>query len=324
MRDHQDGGFTLIELLVVIAIIGILIAILLPAVQHAREAARLMHCTSNLRQLALGVHNHAEAFDAFPPGCVDDQWMEEAWGWGAFILPYIEQQPLYEQLRVKERRLIDVFRHSTDRRLVQTPIATFRCITDQAPMQVSKQTRAFIGNGNTAGIEPGAANYVACQGFYDRPTGENDGVFFNNSAIQDKDISDGSSHTIMLGERDERCGLAFWVGTRNPAGPCHWGVYECRARVSMKLNSPVEPAPDATANGQDFCCDCCSEGFSSSHQGGANFAFCDGSVHFINENVGFNNGGLSDVTGGSYSKPALGIYQRLGIRKDGQPVEGAY
>ena len=119
MTDYRERGFTLIELLVVIAIIGILIALLLPAVQSAREAARMIHCTNNLRQLGLGVLNYNDTYSAFPPGCIDDARRNESWGWGALILAFIEQEPLYDQLRVTERKLMDLLAHPTDRRLAQ-------------------------------------------------------------------------------------------------------------------------------------------------------------------------------------------------------------
>ncbi len=328
MRNYRGGrAFTLIELLVVIAIIGILIALLLPAVQQAREAARLIHCTNNLRQMGLGVLTYNDTYSSFPPGCIDDSRRNESWGWGALILAFIEQEPLYDQLRVTERRLMDVLRHPRDRTLAQTPISTFRCVTDGTPLQLDNVTRHFNGNGNVGRIWLGTSNYIACQGLYDRGgTGVvHNGVFFNDSGIGLKDIKDGASHTFMIGERDERCGSAVWAGCRNPPGPCHWGVYQNRGRVSEKLNSPRMPTP--RNNGNLFCCDCCSEGFSSAHNGGANFVFCDGSVHFISANIEFSNGGLgrSGITGGRpYNPDRLGMYQKLGIRNDGRSVDGGY
>ena len=308
--QRRFGGFTLIELLVVIAIIGILIALLLPAVQSAREAARRIHCNNNLRQLGLGVLNYNETYGSFPPGCIDGDHNEESWGWGALILAFVEQEPLYEQLRVTERRLTDLLRHHSDRKLAQMPMATFRCITDETPKRLPPETRHFFGDGNVGKIELGTSNYVACQGLHDQSGPfRNNGVFFNGSGIRLKDITDGASHTFMLGERDERCGSAVWAGCRNPPGPCHWGVYQNRGRVSEKLNSPREPQP--RNNGRLFCCDCCSEGFSSAHPGGASFVFCDGSVHFIGDNI-------------EYNERALGMYQRLGIRNDGLPVAGGF
>jgi prepilin-type processing-associated H-X9-DG protein len=327
---------------VVIAIIGILIALLLPAVQAAREAARRAQCTNNLKQLALAVHNYATAHGCFPPGSVNDgggshnsDHERESWGWGTFVLPFIEQEPLYEDLGVSDRKLWQLLKNAPgDRDLVRTPLAAYRCPSDTTPAQLPRKLRHFNGFGNPDGgalVEPGTSNYVASQGFYD-PRGprkfRNNGVLYSDSAIRFRDITDGTSKTIMFGERDERCGAAVWVGVRNPPGPCHWGVYHTRGKVSIPLNSPLSAWPRASDSDWPpgaSACHSCGEGFSSQHEGGANFAFCDGSVHFIAETIAFSNAGLTQgqleqnnpVT---YDPEQIGIYQRLGIRDDGATV----
>ena len=99
---RKPRGFTLVELLVVIAIIGVLIALLLPAVQAAREVARRARCGNNLRQLGIGLHNYHSVYDCFPPGYLGDANTYKAphWSWSTFLLPYLEQQPLYNVLGV--------------------------------------------------------------------------------------------------------------------------------------------------------------------------------------------------------------------------------
>ena len=103
------GAFTLVELLVVIAIIGVLVALLLPAVQSARAAARRSQCKSNMHNLALGLLNYESTNNKLPPGFVIQGRSEESWGWTNYILPFIEQQPLYDSLGVADRRLADLF-----------------------------------------------------------------------------------------------------------------------------------------------------------------------------------------------------------------------
>src|ERR1700731_3796855 len=101
-RVRQRGGFTLIELLVVIAIIGVLIALLLPAVQSAREAARRAQCTNNLKQIGLAFHNYHSANNAFPRAAITDKQGKPVLSWRVAILPYIEQQELYKKFKRDE------------------------------------------------------------------------------------------------------------------------------------------------------------------------------------------------------------------------------
>src|SRR5688500_14607520 len=107
-RGKRKFGFTLVELLVVIAIIGVLVALLLPAVQAAREAARRMACSNNLRQIGIGLHNYHDTYKTFPPAISYwGPWVpqgqmpnREAWAWSVLLLPFVEQSPLHDQLRV--------------------------------------------------------------------------------------------------------------------------------------------------------------------------------------------------------------------------------
>ena len=108
MAAQARRGLTLIELLVVVAIIGVLMALLLPAVQQSRESARATQCRNNLHQIGIGLHRYYAAHNSFPPGCVgtvDDTVNLQGWGWGTFLLPYIDQGALFQSLRPTQNTL---------------------------------------------------------------------------------------------------------------------------------------------------------------------------------------------------------------------------
>jgi len=308
-------AFTLVELLVVITIIGILIALLLPAVQAARGAARRMQCKNHLKQIGLAMHHYHDSFQTFPPGYISMAVDTEEWGWPVFLLPYMERKPLYGELNVNERRLTDLLADPNpfSRILVQTPLAEFRCPSDRTPDLLPAVLRPFNGIGAGPGFEPATSNYIGVCGLWDRADGlENNGVLYGNSHVSIRDIADGTAYTFFVGERDRRCGAGTWCGNRNPVGVSDLGAYYVQGRVSIKLNHPYDQGADS-----------CREGFSSPHAGGANFLVCDGSVHFISDNIGFSNSNIDvyDPLGTFERAQAyyLGIYQLLGIRNDDIP-----
>jgi prepilin-type processing-associated H-X9-DG protein len=321
-----------VELLVVIAIIGVLIALLLPAVQSALEAGRRVRCQNNLKQLGLAAHNYISDHGCFPCGIRDDGIsLDEGWGWGAFLLPYTEFNEMHKQLGVATYKLKDAFvKVPGIQGLLQRPLKQFRCPSDSTPDPLPSSLRPFFGNGNTGHWDIAASNYVACQGLLDiadnkashGAPSDNNGVMFPNSSITPAHVSDGMAHTLMIGERDKRCGSAFWAGSRNPEGSYYCGVYECLGRISMYFNNNQLIPANGVVQITGGCINgTCGEGFDSSHPGGANFVFCDGTVHFISDNVQFSNGAWST---GMTTLPAnfdftqLGLYQRLGVRNDGQ------
>lgn len=315
-RSCLQRGFTLVELLVVIAIIGILVALMLPAIQSAREAARRMQCSSNLKQIGVAMHNYHDTYGRFPPGfmAVDHQGqVKGGWAWGVFLMPFIEQSPLQNELSVTEYTLSQVVSDPALLPMLQMKLSVFTC--PSSPMQ---PLREFHGPGSEM---VATANYTCCRGFY-RYRGnvhlqkQNNGVFYGESSISFRDVTDGTSNTFAIGERtvlpvhrDEPKRWPSWCG---PGGlGIGATVSSC---VSIRLNHPTNM-----------------HAFSSHHMGGANFCFVDGSVHFISDSIYSDCAGLTDGDSGNHSdfvqaaeQGRVGTYQLLGVRNDNQPVAGAF
>lgn len=329
---RKKRGFTLIELLVVIAIIAILIALLLPAVQQAREAARRSTCKNNLKQLALAVHNYHETHNVFPPGYIYPYAQSpgaghESWAWSTFILPFVEQAPLYKQLGVGQISLQDSLASSRPNGLFQTPLSVFRCPSDPGGNrgELLVHSNRHFGGGLGTGIGgrgnflPASSNYIGVQGNRERVprSGRNNanmnGVFYYNSRIRFSSIDnvDGTSNTFMLGERDiKNCRGGSWLGVRNAwTGSGSRGHYYALGGAhgsALVLNA-------RPWNGNNRC----GEGFSSLHIGGAHFALCDASVRFVSENIHFNSRNRNATNANARN---MGLYQRLMRRNDEQPV----
>lgn len=310
-------AFTLIELLVVIAIIGILVALLLPAVQAAREAARRMQCSNRLKQIGLALHNYHDVFQSFPPGTVDyGVPQSQEWGWAVFLLPYLEQGPLHGQLAPNDRRLVELLGDPVAQTLCQKPLSTFRCPSDRTGplLEGTDQPRDMDG---VAPVGPNfhaaTSNYIGVTGFWEIGIEPSNGLFGANSEVDFRDIVDGTSYTFAVGERDFYCAAGTWAGVRDARGRGPRGADYVLGRVSYKMNAVKNV-------GNPSCC----QAFSSSHPNGAQFALCDGSVRFVSENIRFNNAGIIDFTTPVKLRPiaaGLGTYQRLGIVDDEQPVE---
>jgi len=318
-------GFTLIELLVVIAIIAILIALLLPAVQAAREAARRSSCKNNLKQIGVAMHNYHDTFNSFPSGVLSPDTRRSGcggstaqFGWTVLILPQMEQNNLYQTLDPTRRTLRDVLCDSGSRNIVQQEMPIYRCPSDDTGITVANTAQSMDYGGNCVGNNffGGTSNYVGVAGYWDlmiitRPSGP----LFRNSSTAFRDIRDGSSNTFLVGERHSDCSSAVWAGTRNHTGPGPRGNNYLLGRISIPFNSGIN---GRTGNNS------CVEGFSSPHPGGGHFLFADGSVHFITENIDFNNSNRSpsDCSGpNSLNTAGLGVYQKLGLMNDRQPIE---
>jgi prepilin-type N-terminal cleavage/methylation domain-containing protein/prepilin-type processing-associated H-X9-DG protein len=305
MRRHfSSRGFTLVELLVVIAIIGTLVALLLPAVQGAREAARKASCSNNMRNVALACIQYHDTINAFPsgwilntnPGPVQNM---EGWAWSALILPYLDQRNLHKDLAVSSLSLDLVLsgRHPDPRlngdvehkkNILSTPLKIYMCPSDTGFTGRGQvvPSRALQGMGASAGVSvagpfpQGMSNYMGVSG-HRRVSSitPNTGIFYGNSYVRIADITDGASNTAMIGERDSQfCQSGTWVGTQNSMKP--GGDDTLDASMVTGYDQPILNTIDPLGT-SSLHPERCGEGFSSLHVGGAQFAFADGSVRYI-------------------------------------------
>lgn len=290
-------GFTLIELLVVIAIIAILIALLLPAVQQAREAARRTQCKNNLKQIGLAVHNYHDVNNTFPMNARATQPVTNGFSWIAMSLPYFDQAPLYNQIDFN-LKTTDTTGSPSNRALIETPLPMLLCPSD--PTQAVRSDLAAWWSwpaapsptgGRNSGGPAGVTCYMGYQGdWFD--TNPPDGVFERSPAVavRFRDVIDGMSNTLIVGERSPSyspwcswaTGNGVWIVDRYPIN-------------QIRRTAPV---PNNTeAGGVKY-------GAISMHIGGMQGLFADGSVHFLSENMDFT------------------VYRQLDRHRDGQPVGG--
>jgi prepilin-type N-terminal cleavage/methylation domain-containing protein/prepilin-type processing-associated H-X9-DG protein len=301
MQDRR--AFSLIELLVVIAVIGVLIALLLPAVQAARETARRMHCANNLKQIGLALHGHHEANGALPAGnfaqtagvCPGggkpgvDYPSEDRANWAILILPYLEHEQLFEQYD------FHTYNEAPENAAVrEARVAAYLCPSDSVS---DEPTIPGMGPASEWGLgvayQPGS--YAGVSGrsdglkFLDNPedtTYERDwrgplhivGVL-NCRAERFRNITDGLAHTLMVGE------------SVTQAGP-RWRKYWAYSYAFYSLSSTV-PQPRTLSGDWDQCNATsgrghiapCWRGWGGPHAAGANFLRCDGSVDFIDDQI---------------------------------------
>lgn len=293
MRVPRGRGFTLVELLVVIAIIGVLVALLLPAVQAAREAGRRTQCFNNLKQMGLGLHNYHDLNKTLPRGgsgvaslTIPAARARACLSWGAAILPGMEQMALYESINQQEPYL-----HADNTAAGQTVLAVFLCPT--APNAELLRPNGDTPNSVTKyAISDYGANWgerslrcypsLNCQNNYadqGDTTGQGRGVLLmgHERLIGMKDVTDGTSHTIAVGESPE--GLhGIWIGHKN--------VFDQSAPISAHAGTPYTWQSCAASFGSrpgEFC-DFGQE-FGSYHTGGAQFLLVDGSAQFVSAQI---------------------------------------
>jgi prepilin-type N-terminal cleavage/methylation domain-containing protein len=321
LRSKSRGGFTLVELLVVIAIISVLAALLLPAVQQAREAARRSSCVNNMKQLAVAMHNYHDQWSAFPIGAMHSQTLgmprslDRGSSFFVALLPFIEQASLFNELNdaaaggvgntdisnningpvFNGRRLAVLSCPSSPLPQLTDPLATTP-LGVMMPTYVGISGAATVSGGPNPDAEPTYKGVMASSG-----------ILVPNRSVNFADVSDGSTNTIMLGEQSafarDNAGNSIdlrssnshgaWVGSTGSGTPgdgawfCtnfqSWNITTLRYTINF-LDATAAQAGGASGVGPE---DGANRPIQSIHTGGANVALTDGSIRFVGESIDY-------------------------------------
>ena len=306
-RNRQ--GFTLVELLVVIAIIGILVALLLPAIQAAREAARRSQCGNNIRQIGLALHNYHDSHNVFPAGnivrgfhsdgCRASNAESPIYGhgapWTVVLTPYLEDTALHSQFDFDLPFDFTGRGDSPNWEFQREPNPRFHCPS-------SRDTRATFNGNHYYGVAGGGSHQCRWTGL--GYSNFNNGSMYLNSSISMRHLLDGTSNVFLVGEqsmrvpgREQATGIAWGASAR--AHGDH-GLHTNVAGARYPINSNAAQKAAGTHRWGIM-----TRTFSSEHPGGCHFLMGDASVHFVNDTIN------------------LTIYRNLGIRDNGEPASGA-
>lgn len=289
-RRHRLG-FTLVELLVVIAIIGILVALLLPAIQAAREAARRSQCSNNLKQIGLGLQNYHDTYRVYPSGGFSQR---PGVAWTVCVLPFLEQQTLYNQFDLNY-----TFTEAVNANAVLTVVPSYFCPSGVAATLISGDATNDKYNGTVAPtlhymavhgpkgtntLVPGNPAYpvdAAC------PAGHggcaNSGIMFRDSRTRMADVVDGTTNTFLIGELSWKNANNWRVWTRGwcaagAAPPVVAGANNAATSAGRNVVYAINVQPYTANNFNDAS-------FGSNHPGGTHFLLADASVRFVSDAV---------------------------------------
>jgi prepilin-type N-terminal cleavage/methylation domain-containing protein/prepilin-type processing-associated H-X9-DG protein len=291
MSPRKQSGFTLVELLVVIAIIGILVALLLPAIQAAREAARRSNCTNNTRQIILALHNYEFANEFFPPGTTNDSGPIKSvpegnhMSWIAHVLPQLDERPRFAQLDFAAGAYA-----ARNAPVAEVPLSVLICPSDYTTVR-SYSSYAGVHHDQEAPIDA-----------------DNHGVLFLNSKILFDDLRDGSAYTLFVGEKLTHASDLGWLsGTRATLRNAGRALnLELDDMSGLGFGAEPEGAEEGVSESYyvpiNFDDPLAVGGFGSNHPGTATFAFGDGSVRQLSADI----------------DPQY--FQQLAHRADGQPM----